>query len=96
LNWICFFFYGKVKIATAIYEIDHLYPSLHFGIKNAPAVILRDHKYPQELTPQIFVDVASHVGLILPPKRCQLGFTTKELAATTVATKDQKIVTKSF
>ncbi|KAG5613603.1 hypothetical protein H5410_024884 [Solanum commersonii] len=69
----------RVKIAPELYEIDHLYPSLHFGIKNTLAVILRDHKYPQELTPQIFVDVASHVELILPPKRCQLGFTTKEL-----------------
>ncbi|KAG5622281.1 hypothetical protein H5410_007499 [Solanum commersonii] len=58
---------------------DHLYTPLHFGIKNAPAVIPRDHKYPQELTTQIFSDVASHMRLISPPKRCQLGFTTKEL-----------------
>ncbi|KAG5584457.1 hypothetical protein H5410_044891 [Solanum commersonii] len=51
-------------------------PSLHCGIKNTP-VIPRDHKYLQELTTQIFSDVASHMGLIPPRKYCQLGFTTK-------------------
>ena len=69
----------RVKIAPKLCEIDHLYPPLHFGIKNTPAVIPGDHKYPKELTLQIFSDMASHMGLIPPPKHFQLRFTTKEL-----------------
>ena len=75
------FFYvrKRVKIAFELCKIDHLYLLFYFGIKNALVVILRDHIYPQELTPHNFIDLASHVGLILPPNYCQLGCITKEL-----------------
>ena len=69
----------RVKITPELCKIDHLYHLLHFGIKNTPDIILRDQIYPQELTPDIFIDLASHVRLILSPKHYQLGFITKEL-----------------
>lgn len=56
----------KIKTDFKLYEINYLYPLLHFGIKNISTVILRSHEYFQELTPQIFNDVARHVELIPP------------------------------
>lgn len=43
------------KFTLKLYEIDYLYPSLYFGIKSSPAVILEDHKYPQLSTPNFLV-----------------------------------------
>ena len=74
-------------------------PFVIFRDQKCRAVILRDLIYSQELTTHIFIDLASHVGLILPLKHCQQGFITKELdllVVITVATKAQKLVTKSF
>ena len=45
----------RVKITPKLCEIDHLYPPLHFGIKNTPAVFPGNHKYPQELTAKYLV-----------------------------------------
>ncbi len=60
----------RVENIPELSKIDQLYPPLYFGIENTSAVIFRDHKYPQELTTQIFSYVASHMRIILPPKRC--------------------------
>lgn len=57
-----------VKIVPELCEINHLYHPLHSRIKNIHVVILRDHKYSQELTPQFFSYVACHMRLIPPPK----------------------------
>ena len=53
----------------SIIQNRSLYPPLHFWIRNTLIFILGDHKYPQELTPNFFSDLACHMRLIPPSKR---------------------------